>query len=402
MGWGHGHVSGDSAVKVLVFHNFYRSTRPSGENAAVLQDVALMSEAGHEVLLARKDSDAALSGGLAGAVRAAASAVYAVGSRAEAAELARSTGADVAHVHNMYPLWSPSVLDGLRDAGVPRVQVLHNYRLSCIIASHMLDGAPCYRCMGRRVPTPGAVHRCYGSVAGSLAMTVSRAVNTPRLLGSEWYLAVSDTVRRRAVEHGVPADRISVKPEFVSDQAPSAPDRAGAPYLAFVGRLDVNKGVRVLLEAFELYRARGGPLELRIAGSGPLEAETADAAARIGGVEVLGRVAPERALAVMAGARAVTSPALWEEPFGLTVLEAWREGRPIIVSDLGGPADMVDDTTGWVVPPSVEALAAAFAEADDAEEAERRGSAGRTRLGRHFTGAATLAAYSHAWDRLAL
>jgi glycosyltransferase involved in cell wall biosynthesis len=61
----------------------------------------------------------------------------------------------------------------------------------------------------------------------------------------------------------------------------------------------------------------------------------------------------------------VVAPALWEEPFGLVVVEAMARGRPVLVTALGEPAEIVDDRSGWVVEPTVDALAsglrAAFA-----------------------------------------
>ena len=385
-------------MRIVVFHNFYRSSRPSGENAAVLSDVGLLREAGHDVLLARKDSDDALSGGLLGAAAAAGSAVYSVPGRRDAAAALRSFAPHVAHVHNLYPLWSPSLLDAARAEGVPTMQVLHNYRLSCLSASHVLNGRPCFKCLGERVPLQGAQHRCYGgSAAGSAVMTLSRAVNNPRLLRTDHFLAVSEVVRRRAIEHGVDPDRITIKPEHLAARPVEVVDSVGDGFLS-IGRLDVNKGPLLLVEAYAAYRAAGGGQPLRIAGGGPLEGELRRRAASVPGIELLGQVPHDAVAAEIRRARAVVSPALWEEPFGLTVLEAWREQRPVIVTDLGSPAEMTSAGTGWVVQPDPSALATAMHAADDADEAARRGRAGGEELVRRYSPQTTLRAYEQAWS----
>jgi len=85
-------------------------------------------------------------------------------------------------------------------------------------------------------------------------------------------------------------------------------------------------------------------------------------------------------------------PSVWAEPFGLVVLEAMAAGRPVIASNIGGPADIVrDEETGLLVPPGdPRALRAALARliADPALRA-RLGAAGQIRVN-EFKAAAVL------------
>src|SRR5258708_13710241 len=54
---------------------------------------------------------------------------------------------DVVHIHNFFPLISPSVYYACRKAGVPIVQTLHNYRLLCPAATLYRAGDVCEECM---------------------------------------------------------------------------------------------------------------------------------------------------------------------------------------------------------------------------------------------------------------
>src|ERR671913_2235921 len=84
----------------------------------------------------------------------------------ELGALIRRERPHVVHFHNTLPLVSPAGYYAARAEGVPVIQTLHNYRLLCPVALFFRDGGVCEDCMGKAVPWPGVVHRCY---RGSLA-----------------------------------------------------------------------------------------------------------------------------------------------------------------------------------------------------------------------------------------
>lgn len=385
-------------VKVIIFHNRYRSSLPSGENLAVEADAQLLSERGHEVTLALRTSDDIVAGGLAAKIGAAFSTVHSVKSAREAEMLINEVRPDVVHFHNLYPLWSPAISRVAAAHSVPRVQVLHNYRLSCLSANHFREGEACFLCVGKRMAFPGLVHGCYSGIAQSLPPFVSRAVNNEVLLSAEHFLAVSETVRNRAIGHGVDENKISVKPDHIPDQNP--PDSPLGDALLFASRLDVEKGLPLLLDAYLLYRESGGTLELRIAGAGPLDYMAIQAHERTPGVRYLGRLDAGAMATQLHEARAVIVPSIWEEPFGRTVLEAWMHGRPVVSTAQGGAGDLVREGGGWAVPADPTALAGALLAASQRAEAMRRGSVGRETFRRKYSGKGTVEAYERAWRAL--
>ena len=145
-------------------------------------------------------------------------------------------------------------------------------------------------------------------------------------------------------------DRVFEAPQAVSaelfgaavpaDERAAARRRAGAGdgafMLLFVGRLEREKGVEVLLEAWRR-AALGSAGALALAGSGPL----AGLAARQGrGAWWLGRVARDRLPALYAAADALVLPSIrtatFTEPWGLVCNEAMHQGTPVIASDAVG------------------------------------------------------------------
>jgi peptidoglycan/LPS O-acetylase OafA/YrhL/glycosyltransferase involved in cell wall biosynthesis len=106
-----------------------------------------------------------------------------------------------------------------------------------------------------------------------------------------------------------------------------------------IGRLDLEKGVRLLAEA-----ARRLGLGVTFVGDGPLRAEIE----AIPGASVTGWVSPDEVRRHLAQARCLVFPSLWYETYGLVVAEAAARGIPAIVSDISAAAERVQEgVTGW-------------------------------------------------------
>ena len=116
----------------------------------------------------------------------------------------------------------------------------------------------------------------------------------------------------------------------------------GRPYFLFVGRLERLKGVDRLVELFRSYDAA----DLLIAGDGDQEGDLRRRAAGLRHVRFLGRVHPAELPALYAGAVALVVPSLGYEVFGLVLLEAFAQGTPAIVHDIGALPEVIGDSGG--------------------------------------------------------
>ena len=258
---------------------------------------------------------------------------------------------DVVHLHNTFPLISPSVYYAARAAGIPVVQTLHNYRLLCPSALLYHDGRVCEDCLGRLVPWPGVAHGCYRdsrTVTGVVAtmLTVHRLVRTwSRMVDA--YIVLTEFARGKLVQGGLPAAKLLVKPHFVDpDPGPGAHEGG---FALFVGRLSAEKGVRTLLGAWELLAGR---VPLTVVGDGPLAGEVAAAARRLPGVEWLGARTGGEVADLMGQAALLVSPSECYETFGRVVIEAYARGTPVVVSDLGAVPELVEPgRTGLLAAP---------------------------------------------------
>lgn len=344
-------------MKVLIIHNRYRSSAPSGEDAACDAEAALLAGHGVEIVryeLANDDIDSRCAAAL--------TCVWSRRARRELSELLRRERPDVAHAHNLWYRISPSAYAACRDAGVPVVQTLHNFRIFCAGALLLRGGRPCEECLGR-APWRGVRHGCFrGSRLATVPVAFAEWLHAARGTwrdGVDRYVALTRFALERFVAGGLPRERISVKPNFLADPPPQ---KVGTGTGAlFVGRLAPEKGLRVLLDAADLVGRRDFSLE--IIGSGPLRDVVDRAAGQSGGrILAAGAQSRDSCLEAMGCARFVVVPSLCYENFPLAIVEAFACGTPVLASRLGAMAELVEDgLTGRLFAPGDAAdLAAAL------------------------------------------
>ena len=333
------------AVRVLIVHNAYRQR--GGEDSVVAAEAALLESHRHSIY--RFHADNAGIRGPWGAVRAAIACTYSARTRRELSCVIRDFRPDIVHVHNFFPLLSPSLYDACQDAGVPVVQTLHNYRITCPGALLMRAGRVCEDCVTGSAY--GAIrHGCYrGSRLATLP--VAHMVETHRARGTwhlkvDRYIALTSFAKSRFVAAGLPASRITVKPNFpVGYPAIVSPVRVNDAPALFVGRLSTEKGIAVLMEAW-----KGLRVPLQVLGTGPME--SALCALRHPKITVLGHCTPNAVSAAMKAAGFVVLPSISYEGFPMTLVESFSHARPVIASRIGSLAELVEDgATGLLAEP---------------------------------------------------
>lgn len=330
-------------MRILIAHNQYQGR--GGEDVVFEAEAALLAEAGHAVETLTVSNEAINSLGVR--VKTTLRLADNPKGRQMMADAIERFAPDVVHVHNFFPLLSPAVFDVCREKAVPAVVTLHNYRTICTGGMLMRNGRICRKCLDAG-HVWGVLYRCYrGSLPGSLASALMIASHQRR---GTWMrpglrlIALTHFARNVFVSAGFDASMIDVKSNFMPD--PGAPDPA-APRdgLLYVGRLSREKGVDVLLQAVAQTGAK-----LRIAGDGPeLAALQAKAPPN---VTFLGSLSRADVFAEMSRAQALVVPSLWYEGFPMVVVEALAHATPVIASDLGALAEIVQDgVTGMLAPP---------------------------------------------------
>ena len=329
------------SLSILIAHNYYRER--GGEDVVFETEAGLLEQHGHRVerLTFHNDEIPDRLSAL-GRVRLAGRTLWSPESRRQFRLLLSNPKPDIVHFHNTFPLISPSAHAACREAGVPVVQTLHNYRLLCPSATFFRNGRPCEDCLGRTAPWPAVLHACYRNSRSQTVVTA--AMLTAHRLRGTWargvdvYIALTEFSRRKFVEGGLPADKIALKPNFVHPD-PGIGLHDGDFFL-FVSRLDPNKGVETLLRAWQLLER---PPPLLIPNDGPLTEAVRRAAELSPAIDYQGRVERNSMLALMHKARALILPSEWYESFPATIVEAFAHSLPVIASRLGAMPEIIED-----------------------------------------------------------
>lgn len=363
-------------MKILIAHNAYQQR--GGEDTVVEAEVALLRDRGHKVKVYARHNDALNHMSRA---TAAMTAIWSPRSSGEVDRLCEEFQPDVIHVHNTFPLISPSLYWAASRRGVPVVQTLHNFRLLCPQAIFLREGKICEDCIGK-LPWRAISRKCYRDSASQSAV-VTGMLAAHRVLGTyrdrvTRFIALNSFALDKYVEGGLPRERFRIKPNFVPSPArPAWKERDGGLY---VGRLSPEKGLALLADAARTL----GSMPLQVIGSGPLEPLAREVFRdRYLGFEPLARI-----LQRMHAARYLVVPSICYENAPRTIVEAFSCGVPVIASRLGALIEIVrDGITGLLFNPGDAAdlrAKIAWAQAHPGEMA-RMGQAARAEYEARYT-----------------
>ncbi|ELY87076.1 glycosyltransferase family 4 protein [Natrinema altunense] len=266
---------------------------------------------------------------------------------------------DVIHAYNVYFTPAIGVISELLS--LPAVATLNSYVLLPRSASGFTPTG------ARRIydelfmPTTGRVLRHLSGLVDKL-------------------ICLSNASKNIYTEYGFEKDNIEVipnmaDPEFNVPQKPS--DRQKVRVL-YVGTLAEHKGVKYLISA-----ASNLPhnFEIRIVGDGEERVELEKLASETGvetKVEFMGNIPYSDINAEYAKADVFVHPGIWPEPFGRTVIEAMEAGLPVVATNTGGPADIIDSQQ--LLCPPADALAIADAIKYAHKHQETIGAQNRNRI----------------------
>jgi glycosyltransferase involved in cell wall biosynthesis len=333
-------------MKILVAHNFYQ--QPGGEDHSFAAEVALLQSHGHEVIQHRVHNDS-IDG--MNRLRLASRTIWNQSSYRDVQKMIRTHRPQIVHFNNTFPLISPAAYYAARAERVGVVQTLHNFRLLCPNALFFRDGRVCEDCLGRLIPWPAILHKCYrGSRSASTAVASMLAVH--RVLGTwqksvEVYIALTEFSRQKFIAGGLPRAKIVVKPHFVHPDP--GPGGGTGDYGLFVGRLSEEKGLQTILGA---WRNLNGSVPLKIVGDGPMAATLKEVAAKNRSLQWLGYRSAVALDALMGEAMFLVCPSQCYETFGRVIIEAFAKGTPVVASNLGAMAELVDEgRTGLLFEP---------------------------------------------------
>jgi len=328
-------------MRILLVHNRYREA--GGEDVVFESEKRLLERAGHQVVAFERSNQELKDNTALDRVAIASQMVWSWRSRNQFAAVLDEFRPDIVHVHNSFMVISPSIFSLCTERGIPVVQTLHNFRLICPAGTFFRDGNLCHDCVKGSL-LESIRHGCYRhSRAATSGVAAMLAVH--RMLGT-WhrhvtrFIALTEFAKQKFVEGGFSAEQFVVKPNF-ADPDPQERTNSG-DYAVYVGRLTEEKGLHILLDAWDLLPK---PYPMYIVGDGPERAALEEKVRerKLAGITFRGWVPRAESLEIVKGARFIVVPSIWYEGFPMTVVEAFACGTPVICSRLGGLGEIVQD-----------------------------------------------------------
>jgi glycosyltransferase involved in cell wall biosynthesis len=358
------------ALRILQVHNKYRPGW-GGEDTVVGLEAGLLRRHGHKIERLEVWTRELEGAGPIRLLAAGLGTVWSIRGYSAVKEAIKRYSPDILHVHNTFPLLSPSIFWAAAKEGLPVVQTLHNFRLACANALLLRNEMPCQKCVGH-FPWPALRYRCYRQSFWQTAAVTSMNV-VHRWLGTfqtkvHAYIVLTDFSKEILVRSGLPEDRVFVKPNFNPD--PGQPAASRERKVVFAGMIARPKGVHLLLDAWTRLSPDG--YQLVMVGDGPARAELEVRYRGHPDIVWSGALSREKVIEVVRTSRWLVLPSLAYENFPMSVLEAFSVGTPVVVPDHGAFAATVSNRKEGLLFCAGEAasLAVALRGALDASESD--------------------------------
>ena len=250
---------------------------------------------------------------------------------------ANDTPGTIYHLHGWSKILSPSVFHALRPVAMRLIVNAHDFFLVCPNGGYFnfRSESPCELrpmsalCLLSSCDRRNYTHKLWRSVRQEIRRAVFDLASSAKVL------AVHEGMLPYLERGGIPRARLATLRNPVTPWHPRRIEAERNKVFLFVGRLEEDKGVDLLLAA-----ARDANVPVRVIGSGPLEGKLAGIYPE---VDFTGWKRAIDMPALVRDARALVMPSRYREPFGLVALEALASGLPVVVSSFAMIADELSE-----------------------------------------------------------
>ena len=317
-------------MKILLVHNRYLSKYMGGEDRVFINETAAL-----ELVLGKENVfQHTVSNDQINKIKLLATIWFSFYHYKKISRIIRENNIDIVHVHNYFPLLTPSVFTAARRNGASTIQTLHNYRWWCVAGILYRDGVGiCEHCIDKKFTILPIKSGCYRNsklqtLIAIMAMLCYKIMRIDNLI--DYYFVLTPFQKNKIISFGVPPEKLVLKPNFIHINEKIISEKSKSGFI-YVGRLEESKGIEILLESWAMLRTME---KLHIVGSGPLEQELKQ---RYQGknIRFYGSVQNENVLKLIMKSKYLIQPSVLYETFGLTIIEAMSVGTPVIGFNIG-------------------------------------------------------------------
>jgi glycosyltransferase involved in cell wall biosynthesis len=318
-------------MRILLIHNFYANR--GGEDEVVDYEKKLLIKSGFEIVEYFKNNNNIK--GICYKIKILFNFFFSFGTFSEVDKIIKVKKPDLAHIHNIYPIISPSIYFVLKKYKIPIIHTIHNYRFFCSNGLCLKNGKICIKCEKNSIKNIFNIcskeKKEYDFLL-KIIIYITRLFNLFKKV--DFFIAPSDFVKNKLISSGINSDKVIIKRYTIE-----IPDRSSylikkdlLDYFIFVGRLSEEKGIIQLVDAFKLL----DPIKLVILGEGPLKEELTIKLKNenIRNVQLMGFIKGKEKQQFISKSLALIISSIWFETGPLTALESLSLGVPIIVNNV--------------------------------------------------------------------
>lgn len=315
-------------MKILMIHNKYQSNNIGGEDIVYKNELeSLQNKLGKENVFCFEVSNDDIN-----KIKLIFSIWFSFKYYNEVKTIIKENGIDLVHIHNFYPLLSPSIFKASKDAGTKVVHTLHNYRLWCISGILYRDNyGICELCTKKKFSLFGIFNKCFRksliqSLLAQFSFWFYRASKVFENI--DYFFVLTNFQQEKIQSLGIDRNKIilkanSLKMDFGIEQ--------NKKNYIYVGRLEESKGI---FELLKVWRTLDDKYILTIIGGGEKEEELKTKYFQKN-IVFKGKCSRNETLKCIAQSKYLIQPSLWYETFGLTIIEAMSFGVPVIGFNIG-------------------------------------------------------------------
>ncbi|MDD3149737.1 MAG: glycosyltransferase family 4 protein [Candidatus Gastranaerophilales bacterium] len=274
---------------------------------------------------------------------------------------------DLVHISSILYYLTPSIIDVCSKKNIPIISTLHGVKFVC--PSNLMRSRNIYCdkafCLSNNIMNNIVnciSNKCKGKNAVNATISMFKIYLYRKYMDKiDYFICPSQAMYDFAVKAGIDTNKMAIIPNYVSDlYLQDVPDYDSQQYFLYAGRLSREKGVHYLLKAME----KLPDIKLRIAGVGQ-EEENLKKMARannLKNVEFIGFKTGEEFKKEYKNCIASILPSNCLEAFGLTIVESFALGKPVIGSNIGGIAEIIKDGINGITfePGNIDELANAI------------------------------------------
>ena len=315
-------------MKIFQIHNKYRFF--GGEDSVVDEEAHLLKANNHKVIQLIKDNAKELSS-LNEKFYAFRNISYSKKNlKLLDLEIQKHGEPNIVHIHNIFPLWTYSVIDFFNKRNIPIVMTLHNYRL-----------------IWEKIGLFDKDRDKYGFFQNSniKSYIVSKLINRKKDLLSKItkFITLTEFTKKEFLSKGLPENKLVIKPNFLNITPSNIKPFIEKKNAIYASRISKEKGILTLVETF-----KNVDIEIDILGDGPL-LEKIKKNNKNNNIRYHGSLSRNETSKFINRSKFIIIPSECYEGFPMTILEAFREGTLVLASNIGSIQSIIKNKHNGVL-----------------------------------------------------